>query len=517
MKEVIQQIFLQVRAGWRYRWYAMMLAWLVAISGWFVVMTLPDKYEASARVYVDTDSMLRPLLRGLAVQTDFSQRIQLMTKTLLSRPNLEKIARETDLDIYAKTPKEQEKLLLKLSDAITFKSTRRQNLYTITYFNNDPKLAKDVVQALLTIFVETTLGDSRKDSDSAQRFLDTQIGQYERKLTEAENRLTEFKRKNIGALPGQGGNVFQRMQKAKEEYAQAQLTLREAAFRRDEIKRQLNEAKRTINTDRSVTEESLSPTDSRILLLQKKLDDLLLKYTELHPDVIEIRETITTLEKNKKQKKKKKDNIVAINTLYEQTKLELGKAQAELAGMRVRANEFKDRVTKLQSLVKILPQVETELKRLDRDYAINKKNYDGLVSRRESAKISESADSAGDNVKFKVIDPPRQPILPVGPKRLLLNIIILILSFVIGAGVAFFMSQLHPVIYDQNSLRRLTGLPVFGSVSRIWTPNLIFKRKVEVGVFIFSAIGLIGIFGLVLYLQNYSGTFELFQSLRRSV
>ena len=96
--ETIQQVITYLRGIWRFRWYAMGISWLVAVVGWVYVSALPDQYQSSAQVLVDTDSMLRPLLRGLAVESNIDQRVQLMTTTLMSRPNLEKLARMTDLE-----------------------------------------------------------------------------------------------------------------------------------------------------------------------------------------------------------------------------------------------------------------------------------------------------------------------------------------------------------------------------------------------------------------------------------
>ncbi|MEZ5575233.1 MAG: hypothetical protein R3F44_06170 [Candidatus Competibacteraceae bacterium] len=87
---------------WRYRWYAMVCAWLICVLGWTVVCILPDKYEVSAQVIVDTQTILQPLLKGLTVGIDPDTRVALVTKTLLSRPNLEQIASLADLNIRAK-------------------------------------------------------------------------------------------------------------------------------------------------------------------------------------------------------------------------------------------------------------------------------------------------------------------------------------------------------------------------------------------------------------------------------
>ena len=108
MRELYEQLITYLKGIWRYRWFMMLVIWVVCIVGWGVVYQMPDKYESSARVHVDTQSMLQPLLRGLTISTNSGQRVQLVTRTLLSRPNLEKLARMTDLDLVALTPTDME-------------------------------------------------------------------------------------------------------------------------------------------------------------------------------------------------------------------------------------------------------------------------------------------------------------------------------------------------------------------------------------------------------------------------
>ena len=218
----LYQLFLSYRhCIWRYRWFMMLVIWLVCIVGWGVVYQLPDKYESSARVHVDTQSMLQPLLQGLTISTNSGQRVQLVTRTLLSRPNLEKLARMTDLDLVALTPGDWEQLLVDLSSDFGISSPREQDLYTIAYSNSDRELAKRVVQSLLTIFVESTLGESREETDSAQEFVGQQIKAYEAKLEAAELRLAEFKRKHIGMMPGSAQDYYGQLQSSKRDLQQA--------------------------------------------------------------------------------------------------------------------------------------------------------------------------------------------------------------------------------------------------------------------------------------------------------
>jgi polysaccharide chain length determinant protein (PEP-CTERM system associated) len=241
MDQVLQQILGYAKAAWNRRWWGVAVAWLVCIVGWTWVMMMPDRYEASARVYVDSQSLLRPLLSGLAVQPNVEQQIKMMTRQLVSRPTLEKVARMTDLDVKAKTPEETEAMLNGLASRISIADAGRENLYTIAFQDPNADLAKKVVQSLLTIFVEGSLGKTRQDISSSQRFIEEQLQQYKQKLDEAESALTEFKRKNIGMMPGEGGGYYAKLSETAAMLRQAQLDQQEAVNRRNQLKRQLED------------------------------------------------------------------------------------------------------------------------------------------------------------------------------------------------------------------------------------------------------------------------------------
>jgi len=123
MQDVLAQLFSYLWGVWRHRWLAMIVAWIVAIGGWIWVWQLPESYVARARVYVDTNTVLKPLLAGLAIQPNMESRIGLLSRTLLSRPNLEKLMRMTDLDLQVTTAREKDELLNDLSKAISLSST----------------------------------------------------------------------------------------------------------------------------------------------------------------------------------------------------------------------------------------------------------------------------------------------------------------------------------------------------------------------------------------------------------
>lgn len=512
MQELIEQAVTIARNIWRFRWYAMLVSWICCVAGWAVVFHLPDQYEAKARIFIDTDSLLKPLLRGIAVESaDFREQLGVMTRKLLSRPNLEKVTRMVDLDLQSHTPKEKEARLAKLEQNISLSALQTErrgpsNIYEISCKESDAHRAKDIVQALLTIFLETAIGETRQDTGVAQKFLETQIKEYEAKLEGAENRLMEFKRKNMGVLPNQGVGIFQRLQSARSDLSQLELQLLESSNRRSEIERQIQ----SLNSTGQATLPTgvappPSPLETRISNLQQRLDDLQMKYTSEHPDVRETKRTLAVLEKKLAEEKAAQGTSTAdpsaTNPVYQQLKIALSEVEAQIAGLKVRRKAFQQRLAGLEEDLKTLPEVEAELQRLDRDYEINKQQYNELIARRESAKLAENMEATGEDVKFRVIEPPHVPIVPSGPNRPLFSTIVLLGSIGAGLGLAFFLSQIRPVFYDRRSIQYVTELPVFGVISRTWTRDLLFKRRAQFAAYIMFGMVLAAVYGGVVYLN----------------
>ncbi|SEP27399.1 XrtA system polysaccharide chain length determinant [Nitrosovibrio sp. Nv6] len=504
MEELTSQLLVYLKGVWKYRWIALAAAWIVALAGWVIVYKLPDDYQASARIYVDTQNVLKPLLAGMTVSPDLQQQISIMSRTLISRPNVERVVRMVDLDIKVNDVKDQEKLVKDLMDKIKLGAAGRDNLFTIHYNNQNPKLAKDVVQSLLTIFVEGGLGGKKQDSSSAIRFIDDQIQSYEEKLIIGENNLKAFKQKNIGVMPQQGSDYYSQLSQAVEDLNKTKLDLREAEQARDAIKRQITGDEPVLLVDQSESPSSIVNVelDSRIEGLNKNLDTLRLNFTELHPDIIATKRLIAQLEERKMEEAKltrySADPGKNYSPMLQQLNVALAEAEADVASMNARVEEYNARYERLKSLSNAVPQVEAELAQLNRDYQVNKANYEKLLERRESAKISGELGSQTDLMSFRIIDPPVVSDRPVGPDRGKFFSIIFLGALLAGIGVAFAISQIRPTFHSQMSLREISGKPILGSIPMIWTNQEKVKRRKRLYAFGLSLLSLLGLYGVLM-------------------
>jgi len=479
MEDILRQVLVILRATWKHRRLGMLVAWVVGAIAAGVILRIPDRYEASARIFVDTQSILKPLMSGLAVQPNIEQQVMMLSRTLISRPNVEKLVRMADLDLNIKGKTEQDALVDGLMKTLSIQSVGRDNLYSLSYRDTDPGKAQRVVQALVSIFVESSLGDKRQDSDSARKFIEEQIRNYEKKLQDAEGRLKDFKLRNIELQASEGRSSVDQLSALSNELNGSRLALREAENSRDAMRRQIIGEEPVLLPESSGTDSSVSlpEIDGRIDSQKRNLDNLLQRYTEQHPDVVGARRLIKDLEDQKRQEliARKKfaaanpGSSVSNNPVYQQLKVSLAEAEANVASLQARVAEYEARYKRTTNLIKTQPQLEAEFTQLNRDYDIHKKNYEQLVTRRESAELSGDLEATGSVADFRLIDPPRASSTPVAPNRLLLLPVGLLIALAAGLFSAFAASQIRPVFFDGKTLRDETGLPLLGTVSLI--PN----------------------------------------------
>lgn len=492
MALMIFELLRHLRAMWRYRWYGLATAWVLAVAGAVVTMSIPKKYDASARVFVNTDSILKPLMVGMTVQPDNSQRVALLSRLVVSRPNVEQLVDETGLAAKAKTTEQREKLIDTVMQVLEIQSAgEHDNIYMIKFRDTDPDRAKRMVELLVSKFIDSSKGGRATDNDAAKRFLDEQIATHEQKLREAEDSLKNFKLQNMtgtaGVVTGDGKDSIAQLTLVGEQMNKALLDLHEAENSRDAYRRGL--AAEDVNGSPTAAAmpsgETIADIDARLDAQKRNLDGLLQKYTEQHPDVVGARRVILELEarRNTLIADYRRAGLPLTATTItgprasEQLKVSLAQSEAAVASLRIRANEYTARYAALQTAAKRMPEFDAQLVQLNRDYEVNKKNYDNLVARRESAGLASDMQSVSGVADFRLIDPPRVMPSTKSPSRGVMLLGTLLFSLASGAAVMFLMKELRARFYDGLQLMALTGLPLLGVISAVDSEETRHARK----------------------------------------
>ncbi len=242
MNEALRELLVHLRGMWNRRFIGLAAAWIAGVVGVTIALIVPEYYAASARAYVDTQSMLRPVMAGLSIQPNLDQQVALISRTLLSRPNIEKLVQMAKLDDGVTSVHDRELLIEQVNKRIELTGNATSNIYFISYRDSNPQKALAVIESLLDIFVRSSVGDERQDARGALKFLDEQISHYEQSLQLAESRLKDFRLKYLG-VPGQSGQAgqdyFGRMSRLTDEITNAKLELRAAIESRESYKRDL--------------------------------------------------------------------------------------------------------------------------------------------------------------------------------------------------------------------------------------------------------------------------------------
>jgi polysaccharide chain length determinant protein (PEP-CTERM system associated) len=508
MQELIHQALTQLRGMWHRRWIGLAAAWIVAIVGVAIVYKIPERYEASARVYVDTESLLRPLLAGLAVQPNLDQQVALISRTLISRPNVEKLLRLADLDLQTDAAGRDE-LIDRVIKSIKLEGNVTSNLYMISYRDPDPGRARKVVQSLLSIFVESSLGDKRQDTQAAVKFLDEQIKRYEENLQATENKIKDFRLKYLSVSNRGGGqDYFARMAGLSAAIDSAKLELQSAQQARDAYKQQIaGETPVFIPDTQTDDGQAVPDVDARIAALKQELDTLLRKYTEQHPDVVATRRLIDQLEAQRKTELAARRKAAAAgptrsasaldqNPVVQQMRISLGDAEATVASARAKLAGLEGQYQQLKSQAQLVPQIEADFTQLNRDYDVQKKTYDNLLARREAASMGRDVQDTG-GAQFRIIDPPRVSPQPVAPNRLALLGVVFALAVLCGLLGSLLVNQLMPTFHDARTVRDVTKRPILGMVSMLPSDALQRMRRRRSWLFAGGLGGLFATFSAV--------------------
>jgi polysaccharide chain length determinant protein (PEP-CTERM system associated) len=512
LPELPQPVLDELLPYWRRRNLLFVVAWLICLFGWTAVAFLPDRYEAMTRLYIETDNMLTPLLRNIAVQADMQKQLEVLQRTLLNRNNMAKVAHATDLDLLAQTDVEKERLYDSLSRRINVRA-EGQNLFSVTFSSGDPQEAKRVVETLLNIFVETNLGQNRTSMENAQSFLENQLAEYELKLKQADQKLADYKSQHLDVLSATGANFSGRVENGRQALNAAQAKYDDAVILRDQLKNTLANTPPTIDVEAQpqvvigAGGRATSTTGSprlRVRQLQQELANLQAQYTEQHPDVIVAKRALATAEAElKREDEAKKDGVAPTtsnggtpNPVYEQVKLRLIQVEGEVAQAQSQLAVAKEEVGRLQSFAVTAPNVEADLSDLTREYSVIKGKYEELLGRRESARISAAVEVSGDKLQFRVIEPPKAPSRPNFPNRPMLATVVLIAGLAAGGALIFLLHKFDETINTDVVLTEDFNIRVLGTVTRFETPALAASRLRRNGYFLIASGSLLATYAL---------------------
>lgn len=507
------QVFGHLSGMWRFRWWGLAAAWAVCLTGWLVIQALPNKYESAAKVYIDTDTLMRPLMAGMTVSPDANQEVDVMMRTLITRPSVEQVVKLSDPAAAKASSAALAQEVTDVQNNISLKPQDTKNLFSISYTGDDPVFAQSVTQSLVTLLVNSNLGNQRRNVDGVQTFLDQQIAKYEAQLRDMEKKRADFKTANMEyAAAAEGGDASSMVDRAHAQTIDAQNQLGIEIARRDSLAAQLSHVPATIRVDAAppvvINGNSESSAPASLAQAETALTNLESRFTDSHPDVIAAKNLVDRLKAQESGGAGGTSPTKAYqgisNPVYVNLQSKVADAETNVALQRRRVEQAVADEQKAHADMAQSETVAREYSDLDRDYDVIHKNYLDLVARREAANLSRAVGEQESDAVFRVIDPPRQPQFPVSPNRLMLNTAVLLLGLFFGAGVALLLHVNQDSFSVGDQLSEAFALPVLGTVSRVTAVSQQLELRRAISVTAGALAMLVACYAILILISQFS-------------
>lgn len=485
----------------RRKWYIIIpLACSILIS-YGVYKYLPKVYKATTLILVQSQRVPETYVRS-TVTDSVSNRLSTISQEILSRTRLERVISEFNLysDLQQKVPMEE--IVERMRKAIEVRvqenpRERIQNSFTISYEGKEPRTVMMVTSKLASLFIEENLKVRESQAEGTAEFLSKELVNMEDQLKKKEHDIRNYRERNMGQLPQQLDANLRILERLNQQLQTTSENVRAAEDRSMLIQSQIDYLKKreallitrgsgknlvTSSEDTGSERFTEDPLITQLNNLKRDLSNARSKYTENHPDVIDLKRKIDKLEANIKTRQEglTEDNPTtpvldpASKRLLAQYTDQLNEAQLEVKRLKAEVRNLKEQIVLYQKRIEDTPKREQELTLLTRDYDLLKTNYQSLLDKKIQAQMAENLERRQQGEQFKILDPARLPEKPFKPDRNRILLMGAIFGLMAGLGLTWFRESLDRSFHSVSDVEVYLAIPVIATI-----PNLKEEQNVS--------------------------------------
>jgi len=461
--------------------------------------TIPPKYRTSTLVLIEEEKVSNPLISGLAVSTTVKDRLDTIVKILLSRPILEQLISELNLDKGISGKEAYEDLINSLRNSISVQLIGR-DLLKVTAEDANPVVCQKIANSITSIFIKHNLELQMRETNAGIEFLKSQREIYEKKLKEAEEALRKFKQEHQELLSAKvseeltkivGQNIPTNVQvlkftELKGDIIKLKLDLKDLFKKREQLKKQLETESEYIVSER-LADPVVKQLETDLNNKQVELAKLEVDATDIHPMVIRLKKEIEELKEKIRERKKQSSSLgekEVLNPIYQNLKMELAKVETDIESVKTRIKLTTLALKEEAERIKVIPKKEEELANLQRDYNINAAIYEELTKKLETAYITQRLEFQEKGTKFRVVEPATVPLKPFKPNRKFMGFAGAMFGMMVGIALVAFTEMTDYSFTEATQLRNFLNIPVLTSVSQILTKEEAEELKAKKRLFI---------------------------------
>ncbi|MBI5742158.1 MAG: chain length-determining protein [Nitrospirae bacterium] len=503
----------QIIMGRRYLFIAVsMFCMSVIVWGSYFV---PKMYEAQCTVLVERNVINR-LVQNIAITPSLDERIRVLSYTMTSRNLIMKVVDEIETDTERDKPREMEELVRNFQARTVIKMVNKggneADWFSVTYRDKNPTLARDYVNTLVRRYVEENLSAKRDESYEANKFLTDQRKFFKEKMDLAEEKIITY-RKNRGIFISiDEKSVVDEIKRAQEDLESIGSQQMELNARKSLIEKQLKDEKPyTVAMLGRTKGDSVS---DRLIALQNRLNELLVKFTDNYPEVIRIKAEIETLTRQLRNNPQEEENrqgseteMTTLNPIHQKLKEELSKIDTDLAALAAKARHQKERIETKKSYLRDIPTEKKTLADLERERDTYKKIDDELVLKLGQSEVSKQMEIQDKTETFRIIDPAILPTKPVSPNRVMMILAGIVAGIAAGFGTVLLLYNLDHSVKTVDDLRKIFKAPVLAVIPQIVTEEEIMKKKKTDRTVYAVSLTYLSLIGLLLVRETFGKFF----------
>jgi polysaccharide chain length determinant protein (PEP-CTERM system associated) len=504
---------------------------LTLLAGQYYILKTPRIYEASTLILVQAQKVPENYVQSI-VSSEIDDRLRTITEQVTSRTNLEQIIQEyqlytspseKDILLEEKVALLRKNLVINVASQSQSRTGSGANAFTIAFQGSDPQKVAQVTNALASNFISENLKIRESQALGTSDFLKDELESIRKQLMAKEEELKSYKEKYMGGLPEQLDTNLRILERLQGELEQLNSSLGSAEDRRIILQQNIEAAIQT--GQQALTGEARGVQG--LEALRNELASLQTKYTDKHPDIIDLKRRIAALEAaqqeteasatgNSTGETQAPRQIVVGNQAL---RVQLEDVKVEIARLKADIEQTKSQINWYAAKVEETPKREQEQLSLTRDYNNLRDLYNSMLNRKLEAEVAVSMEKKQKGEQFKVIDPATAPHRPVKPDIPRLFLMTIALGLGLGLGMAYLMELMDTSYRTPDDLEKDLGLPVIVSMPIIYTEQEARNKKRNRVLVAASVIGcfFLCVVGIVLAVKGLDSTVSYLKAILEKI
>ena len=407
---------------------------------------LPKKYAAKSVVFVQR-SVLNDLVRGIAVAPTVEETLRGLDTTIKSRTILSKVINDIDLNVKQQSDAQLEATIARLQKNTDVQLDDKTGLITISFTDENPRLTRDFVNALVRRYIEDNLSNKREESYGATNFLSDQSATVKEKLDKVDAEIGRLRAQRGAALASDPVSM-------QSQITATQQRLDELALHRSQLEASRNQLRNN------------NPAKNRLTALQRRLEELRVDYTDKYPEVIKVKADIESAKKE----------IARGDSTSVTDPQELSRVEAELGAIKASEANQRSLLASARGLMQANPAAMTALEKLEREKNSYSAMYDQLMARHGQAEMSKQMEVQDKTTTFRIVEPAVMPLSPTSPNRVRMILMGIAAGIAAGFGMLLAIDYFDKSVKTVDTLKNL-GINVLAVIPKISDPVAMEKER----------------------------------------